>query len=106
MGGGPPSSGFHCALDGDGLPESQCFFGNGWLFSQLSGAVFQAEITEAHPCCSELCRPWASQQGWGPASLVMRVVVTHCLGHLALENKAVLQDFFIPWLHTIKLLIS
>lgn len=26
---------------------------------------------------------------------------THCLGNLALENKAVLQDFFIPWLHTI-----
>lgn len=54
MGGGPPSSGFRCALDGDGLPESQCFFGNGWLFSQLRGAVFQAEITEAHPCCSAL----------------------------------------------------
>lgn len=29
-GWGPPSSGFRCALDGDGLPASQCFFRE-WL---------------------------------------------------------------------------
>lgn len=83
---GPPSSGFSKASDaGQGLPASQSLPSGmaGW-----GGAVFQTEITEARPCRSD---PRILLAGLGPtglartpglASLVMRVVLTHCSGEL------------------------
>lgn len=87
---------------GDGFPASQspflgmaayslCWVG---LFSRLKQ---QRSALDAQS-------PGFSLQGL--ASLVMRVVLTHCLVHSAVENKAVLQDFFIPWSHTIELLMN
>lgn len=60
----------------------------------------------AHPCRSEPRGAGDRQPGPRAASVVTSAVLTRCSGPLALENIAVLQDFFIPWSHTIKLLIN
>lgn len=98
-------SGFRLTGDGEGSSIAVLFrerLAGPWL----SGAAFQAAMAGARPCCSEPCGAGDRQPGPGAASLVMRAVLTCCSGHSALENIAVLQDFFIPWLHTIKLLIN
>lgn len=74
-----------------------------WLTSSLTGwGYFPGCTKRASPLLlrgqASPCRAWVRSAGIpGLTNLVMRVALIHCLGNSALENKTVLQDFFIPW---------
>lgn len=102
MGRGPPCSGFSYLWTGDGFPASQSPFLGMAAYSLCWVGLFSRPKQQRSALDAQ--SPGFSVQGL--AGLVMRVVLTHCLVHSAVENKAVLQDFFIPWSHTIELLMD
>ena len=98
---------------GDGFPAVQSpFLGIAAHSPCWVGLRVGAETAEVSPLL--LGAQGSSPSAWGQvsqdsrawASLVMRIVLIHSLGNSTLENKAMLQNIFIPWSHTIKLLIN